>query len=61
MKDHFEEPFYRRVAIFTNATPEILKEFCPTYIENLKEEYGIISMFTTFVLINTLGMFTSVV
>lgn len=58
MKLHFAEPFYGRVALFTNATPAVLDGFCPTYIEDLKAEYGIIQLFTVFVMINSLGMFT---
>ena len=42
MREHFEEAFIGKVAIFTNADPEVLTAFCPIYIEDLKEEYGYI-------------------
>lgn len=60
MKEHFEEPFYGKIAIFTNAEQEVLDKFCPQFIEDLKEEYSILQMFSIFVIINTLGMLTSV-
>ena len=42
MRDHFQESFIGKLNLFTNADSQVLTDFCPTYIQDLKDEYGLI-------------------
>ena len=42
MREHFQESFIGKPHIFTNAVPQVLTDFCPTYIKDLKEEFALI-------------------
>ena len=42
IKEHFSRPFFNRNALLTNSADDVLKEFCPTFIEDLDGEYALI-------------------
>ena len=61
IKVHFPVHFFGRNSILTNSNDQVLKDFCPVFIEDLKSEYSLITTFQYFMIINTCGMFTQVV
>ena len=50
-----------RTNIFILAEDEILEEFCPDEISHLVSEYEIITIFYFIMILNSIGMFTSLV
>ena len=42
IKLHFPVHFFGRNSVLTSSQDEVLKEFCPTFIEDLKAEYSLI-------------------
>jgi hypothetical protein len=61
IKEHFPVHFFGRSYILLKSENSVLTEFCPTFIEDLKAEYSLITTFRYFMIINTMGMFTQVV
>ena len=58
LKNYYDEPFFGRIAIFTNSQNDVLERFCPVFVKDLKNEHELIELFYLIVMVNTLGMFT---
>lgn len=60
MLEKFGGDFAHQTSIFLNADDETVLSFCEIEIENLKSEFQLVTLLQFFMLINTIGMFTSV-
>ena len=59
MKEFFGTSFGFRTNIFLLATDDVLEAFCPEEIMHLESEYKVITILYLVILVNTIGMFTS--
>lgn len=60
MKEFFGTSFGFRTNIFLLAEESVLDAFCPEEIQHLLSEYQIITILYFIMILNTIGMFTSV-
>ena len=60
MQEKFGGDFAHQTSIFLNSDDATVLSFCETEIENLKTEFQLVTLLQFFMLINTIGMFTSV-
>lgn len=60
MQEKFGGDFAHQTSIFLNSDDATVLSFCETEIDNLKSEFQLVTLLQFFMLINTIGMFTSV-
>lgn len=60
MQDNFGVDFAQQTNVFLNFDDAVVLSFCESEIENLKSEYKLVHFLQLIMIMNTLGMFTSV-